>query len=153
LSKYDFTSAPSSVSFKPCNIRVWFKPGTEVTVEIPQSEESPKDSQPLSIFTVGVEIDSCGWNTWPSELQNVEKILADKGTTRPYYANAKEKIADIQGHMSQAATVGDEICGDINKNDILGSINIFELPPGYGKIGPSDSEQHYVPSSTNDFHL
>ena len=126
---------------------VYFKPGTEMTVDIPvEVVQTRGDSQPLSIFTVGVEVDNCGKVTWPSELQNEEKILTEKGTTRPYYAGVKEKIADIQSHMSEAGKVGDKVCSDINKNDVLRGINILESSSGYGKTLAPDT--HGNPESS-----
>jgi hypothetical protein len=69
----------------------------EVTVEIPdETVESPKDYRPLSIFTAGSVISyNCDPKPLPSDLPEVRKILADKGSTRPFYANADEKIVEI----------------------------------------------------------
>ena len=118
---------------------VYFKPGTEITVDIPVDPGGARESQPLSIFTVGVEVDNCGEVTWPSQLENVQKILTEKAPTRPYYAAATAnviltKIADIQKHMQEAGRVGDEICGDINKNDIIYGVNSLTSPASLIKV-------------------
>lgn len=145
--------------------QVYFKPGTEISVDIPVDPESHRDAQPLSIFTVGVEVDNCGKVTWPKELQNVQEILTEKGTTRPYYAGAMAKIADIQSQMSQAGRVGDEVCGDVNKNDVIDGMNILLSSPSYGKrvspdtTGNPPSKDHVTcasatpPGTPSDFCL
>lgn len=143
-----------------CNTRVFFKPGTEVTVNIPFDPEGIRDAQPLSIFTVGSEVDGCLKSNLPAQLDEVIKILSDKGITRPYYADAKTKIAKIQSDIN--AGLNDACLGNVhNKNDILGVISGFYLPPGYeyGRyVGssipkPDIAGPIYHASSTNDFHL
>jgi hypothetical protein len=43
---------------------------------------------------------TCDPKPLPSDLPEVGKILADKGSTRPFYANADEKIVEIQKRIS-----------------------------------------------------
>jgi hypothetical protein len=139
---------------------VEFKPGTEVTVDIPaENLEERKDSQPLSIFTVGSEIDGCFKSNLPQQLDEVQKIVADKGSTRPYYAGAQEKIAKIQSEIN--SDLPSEGClGNLhNFNDLLGTVNKVYFPPGYGKVGYEGdplfktNSSVTVSSSTNDFWL
>jgi hypothetical protein len=137
---------------------IHFKPGTEVTVEIPMAD-TPFDAQPLSIFTVGTEIDGCMRATLPSNLNEVQQVLADKGTTRPYYDGVKEKIAKIQSDINSqlplAGCLGNPSL--INDNDLLGTINEIYYPPGYGKLvgpnGPNNPGSNQAMSSTGDFVL
>jgi hypothetical protein len=135
---------------------IHFKPGTEVTVEIPMAD-TPFDAQPLSIFTVGTEIDGCMRATLPNNLNEVQQVLADKGTTRPYYEGVKEKIAKIQSDINSqlplAGCLGNPSI--INDNDLLGTINEIYYPPGYGKlVGGSDNPgSNQAKSSTGDFWL
>jgi hypothetical protein len=137
---------------------IHFKPGTEVTVEIPMAD-TPFDAQPLSIFTVGTEIDGCMRATLPSNLNEVQQVLADKGTTRPYYDGVKEKIAKIQSDINSqlplAGCLGNPSL--INDNDLLGTINEIYYPPGYGKLvgpnGPNNPGSNHAMSSTSDFVL
>jgi hypothetical protein len=106
--------------------------------------ESFWDLPPLSIMTIGVEVDNCGKVTWPKEIKEIKDILADKGTTRPYYAGAKEKIAQIQSDMTWFAQGGGVVlpnygykgCTASNKNDMLSPINDLYYPPSYGSQGP-----------------
>lgn len=142
-----------------------FKPGTaEVTLDIPaEAPQDPRDSQPLSIFTVGTEIDGCMRGTLPSNLKEVQGILSDKGTTPPYYAGVKEKIAKIQSDINSqlplAGCLGNPSL--INDNDLLGTINEVYNPPAYGKhrgwwqtneTGPEIGFNEAY-SSTGDFYL
>jgi hypothetical protein len=74
---------------KVCTDRVIQLKDAEATVEIPgESVESVKDYQPLSIFSAGSELDNCNPEPLPANLPEVRKVLADKGSTRPYYAHA-----------------------------------------------------------------
>jgi hypothetical protein len=144
----------------------FFKPGTaEVTLDIPDEDpQDPTDSQPLSIFTVGTEIDGCMRATLPSNLKEVQDVLSDKGTTRPYYAGVKEKIAkiqsDINSNLPRAGCIGSPSLH--NDNDLLGVINEVYYPPAYGKhrgtFGQTNSTGpeigvNYAISSTGDFQL
>lgn len=162
--KVDLTAASDNrlwdiSSGHDCNTRVHFKPGTEVTVEIPpEFLETPRDARPLSIFTVGSEVDGCLKSSLPSQLDNVIQILSDKSTTRPYYADAKDKIAKIQSDIN--AGLNDACLGNVNnKNDILGTISGFYSPPGYeyglkaGTGRPDVAGPIYHRSSTGDFGL
>jgi hypothetical protein len=136
---------------------IHFKPGTEVTVEIPMAD-TPFDAQPLSIFTIGTEIDGCMRATLPSNLNEVQQVLADKGTTRPYYDGVKEKIAKIQSDINSqlplAGCLGNPSL--INDNDLLGTINEVYSSPSYGKLvygGSNNPGSNEAKSSTGDFVL
>jgi hypothetical protein len=129
--------------------------------------ESFWDLPPLSIMTIGVEVDDCGKVTWPKEIKEIKDILADKGATRPYYAGAKEKIAKIQSDMTWFAQGGGIVlpnyaqylhCTASNKNDMLSSINDLYYPPSYGSQGPivisyQPVRGHYISAAGEDFYL
>lgn len=134
-----------------------FKPGTEVVVDIPaESVEGPQDSRPLSIFTVGTEVDGCLRADLPAQLK-VDEILSDKGTTRPFYAGAKEKISQIQFNINSGLPSQGCLGTLHNYNDMLGTINELYYPPGYGKLvgpnGPNNPGSNQATSSTGDFTL
>jgi hypothetical protein len=137
----------------------------EVTLDIPAEDPlDPTDSQPLSIFTVGTEIDGCMRATLPSDLNEVQDVLSDKGTTRPYYGDVKGKIAKIQSDINSNLPLGGCLGSPSlhNDNDLLGVINEVYYPPAYGKqVGTQGTPggmgyavgSNQADSSTGDFRL
>jgi len=136
--------------FLVCNNTIKPLTNKEVTVDIPaESVESPKDYQPLSIFTVGSHLSRCDPKPVPEDLPVVRKILSDKGSTRPYYEHAKENIEKIKEQISNGCipkTIDvygciSAVCGTFPfySNTSLATINILEASPGYGKVVPKDS--------------
>jgi hypothetical protein len=147
LTKLDDMGQP----LKVCEDMVVQLKNAEATVDIPgESVESPKDYQPLSIFTAGSQLDKCVPKPLPAELPEVRKILSDKGSTRPFYANAEEKIRNIQEQISNGCipkTIqgqcgylwGGYGCYSFHYNSSLSTINILEESPGYGKYVPKNT--------------
>jgi len=121
--------------------------GPTVTVDIPNDAvEGPHDYQPLSIFTVGWQKDNltCPQDmNAPEELPEVLRILTDQGSTRPYYADAREKIARIQHEVQNQISVDcpptPKTQDLMNKNQKLDTVNILEASPGYGKKVAADT--------------
>lgn len=150
---------------KICGDRVVQLKNAEVTVEIPgESVESAKDYLPLSIFTVGSELNNCDPTPLPSDLPEIRKILADKGS------NVKESIRKIQsetgnGCIQSKVTMnlftqicytleggitkcippkcytwaGQTQCENIYHNEALANLNYVFYSPGYGKVVPADT--------------
>jgi hypothetical protein len=143
LTKLDDMGQP----LKVCADMVVQLKDAEATVDIPaESVESPKDYQPLSIFTAGSQLDNCHPKPLPAELPEVRKILSDKGSTRPYYANAEEKIRNIQDQISNGCISNSRMvcpfgsgCYYYFFNNTLSAINILEESPGYGKYVPKNT--------------
>jgi len=108
-----------------------FKPGTQVTIE-------RQETIPISIFTVGTEVDGCGRGAFPDNIQQ----------TLPIFDNPQldwlTPIAQFQDKTNSYAHCGGTFT---DANDILGTIREFYDPPGYG-VGP-----HEVRSSNGDFTL
>ena len=125
----------------------------EATVEIPgESVESVKDYQPLSIFSAGSWLNNCKPNPLPTDLPEVRKALADKGSTRPYYAHVDEDIKKIQNQISNGCVpkdwvnpfncihiAGQYVCQSGTANKSLNGLNYVFESPGYGKIVPKDA--------------
>jgi hypothetical protein len=125
----------------------------EASVEIPgESVESVKDYQPLSIFSAGSWLNNCNPNPLPTDLPDVRKALADKGTTRPYYAHVDEDINKIQHQISNGCVPyhwinynncitlnGQRACQEGISNKSLTDLNYVFESPGYGKIVPKDA--------------
>jgi hypothetical protein len=131
---------------------VSFKQGNVAITEIP-------NNVPLSIFTVGSEVDDCGRSPFPDSIQQTLPIFFDP------QLDWLSEISNLQGSMNSYSQFGeispllggkDSGCSDFhlknivvsqNYNDILGTINELYDPPGYG-VGP-----HEVKSSNGDFTL
>jgi Ca2+-binding RTX toxin-like protein len=112
-----------------------FKPGTHITI-------GRQATIPISIFTVGSEVDGCGKAAFPD---NIQQIL-------PIFDNPQldwlTPIAKFQADTNIDAKRNNRCLGNlINENDILGTIREFYDPPGYG-VGP-----HEVKSTSGDFTL
>jgi hemolysin type calcium-binding protein len=107
-----------------------FKPGTEITQDIP-------DTWPLSIFTVGSEVDGCGRDTFPEVIDNI--VSSDK----PFDFG---KVSRIQGNIN--GVIGNCLGALFpeSDNDILGVLNkAYGLTPG--------QVSYAAKSSTGDFTL
>ena len=131
---------------------VTFNRGNVAIQEIP-------NNIPLSIFTVGSEVDDCGRTPFPDNIQQSLPIFNDPGL------DWSSKISDFQRSVNSGSKFGQLLsslggkhsdCTDFrlrylvinyNLNDVLGTIKEFYDPPGYG-VGP-----HEVKSSTGDFTL
>jgi Ca2+-binding RTX toxin-like protein len=114
---------------------VTFKPGTQISI-------GRQETIPISIFTVGTEVDGCGKAAFPD---NIQQIL-------PIFDNPQldwlTPIAKLQADTNNDAKTNNRCLGNlIDENDILGTVREFYDPPGYG-VGP-----HEVKSSTGDFTL
>jgi len=125
---------------------VQFRPGTELTVEIPPT-------MPLVIFTVGSEVDGCGRtdfykSTWkwlfgtaahgPTVLDNVKRIQDELNFHSQFGWHESGPQCEHDDGMSYP----------LNKNDILGVVTRIYDGPSYGAGVHSN-----VKSSTGDFTL
>jgi hypothetical protein len=108
-----------------------FAPDTQIIAELP-------NTVPLSIFTVGTEVDGCGRGNFPDNIQQTLPIFFDP------QLDWLTPIAQFQDKTNSYAHCGGTFT---DANDILGIIREFYDPPGYG-VGP-----HEVKSSTGDFTL
>ena len=132
-----------------------FKPGSQIITELP-------NTVPISIFTVGTEVDDCGRTPFPHNIQQMLPIFFDP------QLDWLSAISNLQSSMNSYSQLGEispsqggkdkgcfatslknikNIIIPYDANDILGTIREFYDPPGYG-IGP-----HVVKSSTGDFTL
>jgi hypothetical protein len=123
---------------------IGFTPETRITVEIP-------DTMPLSIFTVGEEVDRCGRGNHPDNYQDQLITILQK---------SKETWFDsVKSNFQQQ--INNHGCGNydpynfVNDNEILGTITKFYLPPGssYEPIGYGAGAHTNVVSDTRDFTL
>ncbi len=106
-----------------------------ITVDMPRNT-------PLSIFTVGQEVDECGRipsSSFPNKFSQVEESIVKNPIADERYSAVKA--------IQQKANSYDCDSTFENDNEILGTINEFYDPPTYG-IG-----QHEVESSSGDFTL
>jgi hypothetical protein len=122
---------------------IGFTPDARVTVEIP-------NTLPLSIFTVGEEVDRCGRGNHPdNKYDQLITILQKPQDTWFDSVQAIQKGINKQG------------CGDfdpynlVDANEILGTITKFYFPPGssYEPIGYGAGAHTNVVSDTGDFTL
>ena len=116
---------------------VYFTPGTEVTVSLP-------DTLPLSIFTVGQEVDLCGRVDFDNPLgENLRQ-----GLVETFRNNSLNWIDPINGYINRMVPSDDLslICA-IDSNDRIGNIIKFYNPVDYG------AGAHSVASSGADFIL
>jgi hypothetical protein len=112
-----------------------FKPGTQIITEIP-------NTFPVSIFTVGSEVDSCGRTSFPDNIQQELPIFFDP------QLDWLTPIAEFQHSYNSNAQVCGKFSGPLwDENEILGTIREFYDPPDHG-VGI-----HAVKSSTGDFTL
>ena len=135
---------------KLCPTKILQLKNAEASVEIPgESVESVKDYQPLSIFSAGSWLNNCNPEALPADLPEVRKALADKGSTRPYYAHVEEEISKIQHQISNGCVPkywvnplnciylqGHYVCQQGTANKSLANLNYVFESPGYGKIVP-----------------
>jgi hypothetical protein len=121
------------------NETIYFDPGTEVTVSLP-------DTQPLSIFTVGQEVDECGRIDFDDpNLENLrqEILQAFKGPPLNWF----EAISKYQNNVRVPWYDGSFICAVGSLNDKIGNINQVYEPPDYG------AGTHEEISDAGDFAL
>lgn len=110
---------------------VYFEPDTDVSVEI-------ADSIPLSIFTLGDEVDGCMRTPYPSSE-------AMRGHLNIFSNPQLDWRSQIQSYQTRSAASSS--CSLGNDNDVLGALNEFYDPPSYNG-GP-----HQIKSSNADFTL
>ena len=128
-----------------------FKPGTEVSIDLPATV-------PLSIFTTGVEVDSCGLIPLPEGDDPLNVLLTDP----PLNPNSLAEVfrhPELNWHdiipIYQHVVQRDANCFSTDDNDDLGSIIKFYNPPGhsYEPIGWGAGVHTNVVSSTGDYTL
>jgi len=108
-----------------------FPPGSEITVDIDKT-------LPLSIFTVGSEVDGCDRTAFPSDVQGKIVSALEKGV------NYLIQLGSIQDELDKSINwVGCKL----NPNDDIGDIIKSYNPTGYG-AGP-----HTDKSDRGDFTL
>jgi hypothetical protein len=148
--KIDLTDASvnclwAGVDFPPCGLgdsdwkeTIYFnQPGqnrrAEITVDMAKGT-------PLSIFTVGQEVDECGRiPNFPENIYQFDETILQNPLEDERYS----KVEAIQKRLNSYD------CDSTfeNDNEVLGTINEFYVPPSY-KTGPQQ-----VTSSTKDFTL
>ena len=110
---------------------VSFPPGSEITVDIDKT-------LPLSIFTVGSEVDGCDRTAFPSDVQGKIVSALEKGV------NYLIPLGSIQDELDKSINwVGCKL----NPNDDIGDIIKSYNPTGYG------AGQHTDKSDKGDFTL
>ena len=128
-----------------------FKPGTEVSIDLPATV-------PLSIFTTGVEVDSCGLIPLPEGDDPLNVLLTDP----PLNPNSLAEVfrhPELNWHhiipIYQHVVQRNANCFSVDDNDDLGSIIKFYNPPGhsYEPIGWGAGFHTNVVSSTGDYTL
>jgi hypothetical protein len=118
---------------------VTFDPGTEVTVDIP-------DNVPLSVLTVGSEVDGCDRTAFPESVQEKITELIAKTPVGAIIGVVElgSSMQDIQNRINSAINwVGCKL----NPNDVLGIINKVYEPTAYG------AGSHAEKSDAGDFTL
>lgn len=118
---------------------VTFDPGTEVTVDIPTTI-------PLSVLTVGSEVDGCDRTSFPASIQNkIAELVANSPVGAVILVSQLASTMDgVQDRINSAINwVG---C-NLNPNDIIGVINKAYEPTAYG------AGQHAEKSDKGDFTL
>ena len=120
-----------------------FTPDARVTVEIP-------DTLPLSIFTVGEEVDRCGRGNHPDNKYDQLITILQKPQDTWF-----DSIKGIQQSINTHGCGFDPTNFFVNDNELLGTITKFYNPPGssYEPIGYGAGAHTKVPSDTGDFIL
>jgi hypothetical protein len=99
---------------------------------------------PLSVFTIGQEIDGCGRSPFPGTLRDQSWGIWYKPSTEWHDA-----IAEVQRFFASFAQ-----CSLADDNEVLGYVNEINIPPD---THPSPletyNESHEVKSSSGDFTL
>jgi hypothetical protein len=101
---------------------ITFTPGTEVTVYLPAT-------LPLSIFTVGQEVDECGTINFDSpRAENLRQ-----GLVETFKDNSLNWIQAIHVYQNQIAPSDDlSLICEIDSNDRIGNVIKFYNPVDYG---------------------
>jgi hypothetical protein len=118
---------------------VTFDLGTEVTVDIPANV-------PLSVLTVGSEVDGCDRTAFPESIQDKISELIAKTPIGVVIGivDMAPSLEDIQSRINSAINwVGCKL----NSNDILGVLNEVYEPTSYG------AGSHAEKSDKDDFTL
>ena len=116
---------------------VTFDPGTEVTVEV-------WETLPLSIFTVGDEVDHSCRSKHPDNIQ--DKLIAILQKPQDTWFDSV-KVTQHNENLNECTSKFKKAVLK-NPNDILGTITKFYSPPGYGAGAHTN-----VVSNTGDFIL
>lgn len=103
-----------------------FNPGTEVTVDLP-------NSIPLSIFFFGLEIDGCGRINWPGDSDPVVKDLVAKLYAEIPLQSRKKVINEFMVDIFDDNGSCGIFKGDFLDNDDLGGTIKNYDAPDYGK--------------------
>jgi hypothetical protein len=100
-----------------------------------------RQGTPLSIFTVGVESDDCGWQAFPRSVQQAEHGVFGSEPIFHSEAAIYEALQTTQKNLNIQKTCDGE-------NEILGTINNLHASPNYD-LGTREVAK----SSTGDFTL
>lgn len=119
---------------------VRFPPGSEITVDI-------EKHLPLSILTVGSEIDECGRTSFPTNLQPQIVTLLTNNWVGQGIIKAVNTLNPLGGIQDQVDKAINYIGCKLNKNDDIGDIVKAYDAVGYG-AGP-----HFDKSDKGDFSL
>jgi hypothetical protein len=121
--------------------RFVFTTGTRVTIDLPQTH-------PLSVFTVGVELDGCGRSAFPEiGIARVQDGVSLVEIFRNPVLDWYHAVEDFQSFAVSWVGCNRSTYYAFGGNDVLGSINKFYEPPGYG------AGQHVDVVSYGDFTL
>jgi hypothetical protein len=112
---------------------VTFPPGTAVTVDVP-------GNLPLSIFTVGSEVDGCDRTAFPDDIKSI--IVSIFTSTNP--ADWAQGVMNIHNYLE--GRINWVEC-KLNPNDSIGAINNLYDPTAYG------AGSHEEKSDSGDFTL
>jgi hypothetical protein len=103
---------------------VSFDTGTEVTVDIP-------DYVPLSVLTVGSEVDGCDRTSFPASIQDPIAELIAK-TPVGAIIGVTQMATTMEGIQDKINSAISWVGCKLNPNDIVGVINKAYEPTGYG---------------------
>jgi hypothetical protein len=106
---------------------VSFDTGTEVTVDI-------SDYVPLSVLTVGSEVDGCDRTSFPASIQDPIAELIAK-TPVGAIIGVTQMATTMEGIQDKINSAISWVGCKLNPNDIVGVINKAYEPTGYG-AGP-----------------
>jgi len=114
---------------------VTFKPGAEATVNLPEGV-------PLTVFTAGVEVDTCGWKKFPNGDDEIIVRLTEPELERNSLSEVlKHPELNWSGIILLYQHIAEEearcLANTANNNDVIGSILAFYNPPLYG-VGQHD---------------
>ncbi len=128
---------------------VFFKPRTQVSIDLP-------GTVPLSIFTTGFEVDSCGFYGVPLASSVIVDPIQGLSLADVFKNPQLDWISAVNTflHLAGIRAV-DCLPASLDENDPLGTIVKFYNPPGhsYEPIGWGAGSHTNVVSSTGDYTL